>query len=460
MPNEIELASVRLPGRESRWLEPPFKQLRPLVDALADALRPFFDRPFAFFGHSMGALVAYELTRRLVRDGGPAPLHLFVSGREAPYFPNERPLRATMPEAEFRAELKRLGGTPREVLENKEMMDMLTPLLRADFSVIETHVYEAGSPLECPITALGGQDDPDVKREGVEGWRTLTKAAFQTRILPGEHFFIHTAEARVLRLLGDELRTLAARAAPPQTWPLLSEAPPLGSADVHVWSAPLELPDARLQSLRQTLSADEIERAGRFFFERDRRHYIAGRGMMRELLGRYLGQASVVLQFRYTDMGKPYLEEADLRFNLAHSHGLAVLAVARGREVGVDVEYVRSDFEAEALVQNFFSPREIAALEKMPERLRRDAFFIGWTRKEAYLKGIGKGLSVSLDGFDVSLDSGADPILLETRHDPAQVARWTLRDLQPAPGYAAALAVEGAGWQSRCGRWAPGSAAD
>jgi medium-chain acyl-[acyl-carrier-protein] hydrolase len=455
LPPAVEIVSVRLPGRESRWGERAFTQMGPLVEQTAAALRPYLDQPFAFFGHSMGALLAYELARLLAREGRPLPLHLFVSGRQAPPFPPARqPMRA-LPEAEFRAELKRLGGTPREVLENNELMELFSPLLRADFTVVETYQHQAGPPLECPITAFSGLQDPDVERDKFDAWRTLTRAGFQGHWLPGNHFFIQTAATPLLSLMSEALRPLAHRARPPQTWPANADVPALGDDDVHAWSAGLEQPPARLDELRQSLAADEHERAARFFFERDRRHFVAGRGWLREVLGRYLRQAPASLRFKYTAEGKPFLADdaSGLRFNLAHSHGLALLAVARGRDVGVDVEYIRADFDADSLAENYFSPREIVALRALPEAKRRTAFFACWSRKEAFLKGIGKGLSLALNCFDVSLEPGAEQALLEVRHHEANSQRWTIRELAPAAGYAAAIAVAGAGWCIKCHQW-------
>lgn len=163
------------------------------------------------------------------------------------------------------------------------------------------------------------------------------------------------------------------------------------------------------------------------------------------------------LNFCYGSHGKPALAEGSgedaLRFNVSHSHGLALFALTRDREVGVDLEYVRSDLELEEIAARFFSPQEAATLRSLPAEMRTEAFFAGWTRKEAYIKARGEGLSLALDGFSVSLVPGEPAMLLNTRGDPSEAARWTLRELKSGPGYAAALAAKGHGWRLVCRHW-------
>jgi medium-chain acyl-[acyl-carrier-protein] hydrolase len=205
LPPDVELACVQYPGRGSRLKEPAFAQLMPLVEALVPALPPHLDKPFAFFGHSMGAVIAFELARRLARE----PLHLFVSGRQAPQLPPRDLHTYDLPDAEFIEELQRLGGTPREALAHPELMQLMLPLLRADFEAIQTYAYAPGPPLHCPVTAFGGLEDEDVSREQLEAWREQTDARFDAHLLPGDHFFLHSAQARLLAILSGELQTRA-----------------------------------------------------------------------------------------------------------------------------------------------------------------------------------------------------------------------------------------------------------
>lgn len=244
---------------------------------------------------------------------------------------------------------------------------------------------------------------------------------------------------------------------PHPPWQPAVQPPPLTADDVHVWRIALELDDATLARLRETLADDERQRADRFHFEKDRRHFIAARAALRAILSRYLGRRAPDVRFAYTDYGKPHLAGEDdkfpLHFNLTHSHGLALLAVAHGREVGVDLELIRDNLEGEQLAERFFSPCEVAALRALPPELRREAFFHCWTRKEAYIKAIGKGLSLALDQFDVSLHPGEPAMLLATQHNPQEARRWSMRSLLPAEGYVAALVVEGQSWRLWCGHW-------
>jgi medium-chain acyl-[acyl-carrier-protein] hydrolase len=200
-----EIYAVHLPGRENRLTEPPFTKLSPLVQTLTEALLPRLTTPFAFFGHSMGALIGFELARELRRQQAPSPTHLFVSGREAPQLPSREPPIHALPEPQFIAELQRFNGTPKEVLEYPELMQLLMPALRADFAVCETYTYTNDAPLDCAITAFGGLQDHRVSRERLEPWNDQSRASFSLRMLPGDHFFLHKAEALLLKIIAQIL---------------------------------------------------------------------------------------------------------------------------------------------------------------------------------------------------------------------------------------------------------------
>lgn len=209
LPKEVEVCSVQLPGHGSRLHEPLFVRLRPLVEELARVLLPHLQaKPFAFFGHSMGALISFELSRLLQREHGLRPSHLFVSGRRAPQLADDEPPIFNLPEQEFLEELRELNGTPKEVLEHPELMALVLPLLRADFAICQTYDYTAGPPLGCPITAFGGLQDDEAGREELEPWREQTTAAFSLRMLPGDHFFLHTAQKPLLQTVAQQLVAL------------------------------------------------------------------------------------------------------------------------------------------------------------------------------------------------------------------------------------------------------------
>ena len=209
LPAFVEVCGVQPPGRGSRVAERPFAEVGPLVRAAADALLPYLDIPFTFFGHSMGALIGFETAREYRRRGVPGPAQLFVSGRRAPQLPRTEPPTHELPEAEFIEELRRLNGTPQEVLDNPELMSLMIPLLRADFSVTATYEYTPEPPLDCRITAYGGLGDEEAGRAQMEPWREHTAAEFTLRMLPGDHFFLHSQQPLLLRALAQELERLA-----------------------------------------------------------------------------------------------------------------------------------------------------------------------------------------------------------------------------------------------------------
>ena len=231
--------------------------------------------------------------------------------------------------------------------------------------------------------------------------------------------------------------------------------PTLESDEVHVWRVPLRARDSEIPELWRTLADDERERAERFHFSRDRVKFIIARGTLRALLGRYVDIDPARLQFCYGPYGKPALRDAPggLRFNLAHSHELALCAIAQGCELGIDLEYERERIAIEQIATKFFSAREAAALCGLPDEKKRAAFYNCWTRKEAFIKLLGSGLSLPLDGFDVSLVPGEPAALLSVAGDVRRAARWTLRELKPATGYFAALALEGHDRQIRLWYW-------
>jgi medium-chain acyl-[acyl-carrier-protein] hydrolase len=206
LPADVEVCPVQLPGRGTRLMEPPFTRLSPLIEALTQALFPLLDKPFAFFGHSLGALVSFELARQLRRQYAVQPVCLFISADRAPQIPNRDPSIHSLPEEEFLVELRRLNGTPREVLEDEELRQIMLPLLRADFAIYETYRYSTEPPLNCPISAFGGWQDHRVNRGDLEAWRDQTSGSFSLRMFPGDHFFLNTTQPALLRVLSQELR--------------------------------------------------------------------------------------------------------------------------------------------------------------------------------------------------------------------------------------------------------------
>jgi len=204
LPRWIEVCPVQLPGRESRLGERPFERLTALVPALVEALDPWLSTPFALFGHSVGALIAFALARELRARGKAAPTQLFVSGRQAPHLRFRDPLHP-LPKPLLLAKVRRMGGTPEMVLREPELMEIFLPILRADIAVNEAEAIAAEAPLDCPILALGGQEDERANRAELEAWREHTRGAFAVEMFPGGHFFVRSAEGALLRSVAQAL---------------------------------------------------------------------------------------------------------------------------------------------------------------------------------------------------------------------------------------------------------------
>ena len=201
---DVEVCAVQLPGRESRITEPPVGDLRRLVHMLCEALEPYLDRPFVFFGHSIGALVSFELARELRRIRGIAPNHLFVSGCPAPHLPDSERI-CDLHDDEFLERVSRFNGTPPEVFNHSELMQLMLPALRADFSLRDRYVYREEPPLDCPIIAFGGMSDQHVNGVVLGSWRQHTRERFQLWLFQGDHFFVRSAQEPLLEILSTVL---------------------------------------------------------------------------------------------------------------------------------------------------------------------------------------------------------------------------------------------------------------
>jgi len=240
-------------------------------------------------------------------------------------------------------------------------------------------------------------------------------------------------------------------------WSAPPETPEVSRNEVQVWRAILDQTPSQIQGFLQSLAADERARADRFYFERDRERFIVARGLLRAILGRYLNRAPECLSFFYGSHGKPALAgESDddaICFNVSHSDGVALYAVTRGHEVGIDIERIRLDLPVVEIAERFFSPREAATIRTLPTEEQYRTFFRYWTRKEAYIKAGGEGLSLPLDQFDVSPAPGEPGTLLGAQQDPSEASHWSLWELTPDPGYVAAVATEGHDRHLTCWQW-------
>jgi 4'-phosphopantetheinyl transferase len=245
--------------------------------------------------------------------------------------------------------------------------------------------------------------------------------------------------------------------AKPRIWDTATEMPKLAWDEVHVWRVCLDDSALFLERLISILSIDEINRTNRYCFLADRNHFIVARGVLRIILGSYLNMKPDKLRFSYSPYNKPLLSDQlaghVLNFNVSHSHGLGLCAVTRGRELGVDLEKICPVFINEQIPEHFFSPQEVAKLRALPNSLQEKAFFNCWTRKEAFLNAKGGGLSFKLNQFEVSFAPGEPAAILNTYDDLKERDRWSLIDINPGPGYAGALAVEGFGLHLKCFQW-------
>lgn len=232
----------------------------------------------------------------------------------------------------------------------------------------------------------------------------------------------------------------------PSIWLRPPESLSLQNGEVHVWRMELEQPRDLLEKFRGTLEPDELQRAERFHFEKHRSSFVVGRGFLRYVLSRYLETEPEALKFSYGEYGKPALD-GRLHFNMSHSHRVALLAITEDRQIGVDVEHIRADFATADIARRFFSAAEVESFDSLTKEEQVEAFFRCWTRKEAFIKATGKGLSQALDAFDVTLAPGVAAELLRVEEDDA--SRWFMSDIDAGSDYAAALVVEGAAVQIR-----------
>ena len=241
---------------------------------------------------------------------------------------------------------------------------------------------------------------------------------------------------------------------PSPTW----RTPPvnlsLNHSLVDVWRSTVECRPSKVRGLLSCLSVDERTRAERFYFQRDWRRFVFARGLLRCLLGRYLKMEPNQIRFSYNSYGKPALAYDcggdTICFNISHSNELILCAVAYGRKLGIDIEYIRPDFATDQIAQRFFAQEEVAALRELPKCNQAESFFTCWTRKEAYIKAKGRGLTLPLDSFVVSLAPDEPVSLLSTTESVLEASRWSFEQLSPGLGYVATLAVEGSGYTLQC----------
>jgi surfactin synthase thioesterase subunit/phosphopantetheinyl transferase len=398
IPTDFEPYVACLPGRESRFREPPIRSVTAIADELALALSPFTDRPLTVFGHSLGARIGYELAGRL-----PNVELLVVAGAAAPGAANARRL-SVLTDLELREELRKLGGTPATVLDNDELFSLLTVALRADLEAFEQSEDGRRRPIDVPVRVITGLADPFVPISAIWPWRTATTAPCEFVGHVGGHFFDH-----------DFGLDPVPRAA--LTFFKLLDA---NDADFAI------LDDAERARARKFLRPDLARR------------FVAGRSRLRRILGAVIGSDPAEVRLSTTASGKPFMTEdhgTGLRFNLAHSGDEAVLAHDFHNDVGIDIERFRDDVDCRGLSARYFSAAEIDRLATASDPV--EWFFRLWTGKEAYSKARGLGLNLPLDSYDVLLNDRGYPHGVRDGIDPP----WSVHGLHHSREFAAAVAT-------------------
>jgi medium-chain acyl-[acyl-carrier-protein] hydrolase len=428
LPDMIEPWPLEYPGHESRFRESLAPSLVDLARLISAQIATVVRGRFALFGHSMGSALAYETSRSLKKDHGLEPEMLFVSGYSAPHLSAFRPPVRDLPEFEFRQEIKRYGGTPPEILADEDFMQFISPLLRHDLGLCETHQHEADVPLNIPVVAFGGYDDPTVPWNRLLEWSRLTSSAFVAHFFPGEHFFIKDAAPRVAQLVAHAL------ASGDNSGDLL----PPASDMVHLWAARTDIPATDIEQLSDLLSEDERDRARKFVRPCDRSRSVVGRAALRDLLGQYKKQPAEALSFTTSSTEKPLCDEAKpLEFNVSHSGSLALLGFAQGQAIGVDVEEIRSGVYEQGLARQVMTTAECRLLDAHRAGDREPAFFDLWVRKEAVLKRSGEGFTGSARAIDTGFSSP-----YRTSADLSGTSRRDICSFTLADGHAGAVAAE------------------
>lgn len=429
----MELWPLEYPGHESRFRDAAFDDAAPLAAAIAAEVASVIDLPFALFGHSMGALLAFETARRLRAQYQLQPLTLFVSGYGSPHLPLFRPPVRNLPEDKFREELRFYGGTPDEVLADNDLMQLLSPLLRRDLSVCETYTYSTEPKLNFPIVAFGGAEDPTVPWNRLFEWSHQTLASFRAYVMRGEHFFVRRAGPLICKIIAQHL----------EQGDSLSRTMAPAAEEVHLWQVNLEVPEETLARLRPVLSPSELQRADAFLQAADRARYTITRAALRTLLGRYGNLPAKDIELSYSSHGKPRCQKLlPVDFNVAHSGSLALIAISRGQAIGVDVERIRTGIEFQAIGKQVFTPSELRELAQRAPDQQMNAFFDLWARKEAFLKCRGDGLMGSPEKIHLGLPPFTQPLPSEIGQDYTTGPSRLVQSFTPAPGYTGAVAVE------------------
>lgn len=413
--SNIEVIAVELPGRGARTAESPIDDMDSVLSKLGPVIGALGDRPFAFFGHSLGASLAYRLTDWLSRKGGALPFHLFLSARRPPHVPSRVPHIHELSSKEFKEKLAQFGATPQEVLADKAFFDFLTPMLRADFKLAESQDGQRRPPLPVDVTVFAGTEDTETTPCEMDRWKDLTSQSFRSITHEGGHFHLTRRPGEFAAHIGRVVHSSslgASRSIHSVSRGL--EPVALRPGEVHIWFCRTDRgeDEAGVGAVLQIMSDEERNRSEQFRFSQDRRRYIVSRGLLRRALSKYADVAPSGWRFVQTEHGRPEIDPAlapaALRFNLTHTHGLVACAIAVDAAVGIDAERIRFIEGDLDIAKRYFAKREYESILAQPVSRRAEHFYRIWTLKEAYLKAIGRGLSLPLDAFTIEMRGSAD----------------------------------------------------
>lgn len=430
LPDDVECVAVHLPGREARVAESPAIDVVELSRAIA---RRAVGRPYALFGHSMGARLAFEVARQMRRDGEPMPVQLIVGGSRPPHMDTPLNRIARLPDAEFCARVIAMGGTPPGVFEMPELRDLLLPVLRSDFALVESYRFRGEPALPVPITAFAGADDRDAPSCDVAGWSAHTSEPMRLVTLPGAHFFLHSARDALLGAIGAELAAtrLCYR---------------LDPDEVFVREARLdELPD--LCGAVGELSASETARLASIRLPIDRARFVGRTVFLRRTLrdfGVEVGTSELPDRSRAKPAGG---HQPDLRFDTSHAGDVALIAITVGREIGLGVERSAPIADLDAVIATGLCDEERAQLAYLPDDEVLGTVLRIATAKEALRSAIGDDLTVEPSEMCFA-DQDSRPWRTASRPYLAQLLPWRVHHLDLG-GAIGALALATDAWRLR-----------
>lgn len=446
LPPDIHCLPVHLPGRGTRFAESPAIDVLELSQAIVHRAA---GQPFAIFGHSMGARLAFEVARQLRRDGAPLPIALFVGGSRPPHMDTPLSRIAHLPDEEFCGRVVAMGGTPAGLLDNAEVRTLLLPALRADFAMVEAYRFRREPPLPIPIIAFAGSDDPEADPCDMTGWSAHTTAMARLRTFAGNHFFLHSEQSAVVANVAREVASVVREiAAPAHSTP----ADDVELADlVDIATDEVVVVEVRLDGLIEPsiafdeLSLGERQRAAATVDPVETSRFITRYALLRRLLcaaGVNVGTA----ELPRGPGGKPAIaHRSGLRFNVSHSGDRMVVALSRGREIGIAIERSILREDTDAMATRWLSDDERQMIAYLPDDEAWSTILRIHTAKMAILKAVGDCGSANLAELDFGV-TPSRPWRAEPTDGGVALAPWRVYHLDLS-GAVGAVAIGAADWR-------------